>query len=153
MGEVGDAFQRLAGTSGGPTLTGAVTAIVGTLSTWGGTSPAAMDRDLSAAGHGDTASTTDPVGAWDLSATRAAGMELLDALMLAHWAQAELSVAEHTLIESARRARVSWQAIAPALGVASRQAAERRFLRLTPAMAPTAGPSTVDSKAGYRSDD
>jgi hypothetical protein len=142
MVDVGDAFGQLTSTNDGPTLAGAVTAIVTTLSAWGGTSPIAE-------GGGDAASMADPVGTSDPSVTGAAGIELLDALVLLHWVQAELSVAEHTLIESARRAGVSWQAIAPALGVASRQAAERRFLRLAPAVAPTAGPSTVDVDAGH----
>ncbi len=59
--------------------------------------------------------------------------QLLDALAQLRWAQAELETAEHRLITAARAAGVSWQALAPALGVASRQAAERRYLRLTPA--------------------
>jgi hypothetical protein len=65
--------------------------------------------------------TTDraPVGA----------VELLDALVLLRWAQAQLAGLEPTLIAAARAGGVSWQALAPALGVASRQAAERRYLR------------------------
>ena len=59
--------------------------------------------------------------------------QVLDALPRLRWAQAELESAEHRLISAARAAGVSWQALAPALGVASRQAAERRYLRLTPA--------------------
>jgi hypothetical protein len=39
---------------------------------------------------------------------------------------------EPTLIEAARAGGVSWAGIAPALGVTSRQAAERRYLRLRP---------------------
>ncbi|GIF01452.1 hypothetical protein Ari01nite_89160 [Paractinoplanes rishiriensis] len=57
------------------------------------------------------------------------GAELLDALVLLHRAQAELAGLEPVLIAAARAAGVSWQALAPALGVASRQAAERRYLR------------------------
>jgi hypothetical protein len=55
--------------------------------------------------------------------------ELLDALVLLRWAQTELAGIEPTLIAAARAAGLSWQALAPALGVASRQAAERRYLR------------------------
>ncbi len=40
---------------------------------------------------------------------------------------------EHGLIESARDAGASWADLASPLGVASRQAAERRYLRLRPA--------------------
>jgi hypothetical protein len=54
---------------------------------------------------------------------------LLDALVLLRWAQGKLASLEPTLIAGARAAGLSWQALAPALGVASRQAAERRYLR------------------------
>jgi hypothetical protein len=60
---------------------------------------------------------------------------LLDALVLLRWAQTELAAVEPALITAARTAGVSWQELAPALGVASRQAAERRYLRLAPASA------------------
>jgi hypothetical protein len=39
---------------------------------------------------------------------------------------------EPELITAAREQKVSWAALAPALGVTSRQAAERRYLRLRP---------------------
>jgi hypothetical protein len=57
--------------------------------------------------------------------------ELLDALVLLRRVQAELSELEPALISAARSAGISWQSLAPALGVASRQAAERRYLRGT----------------------
>ena len=57
--------------------------------------------------------------------------EILDALVLLRWAQSELAGLEPILIAAARAAGLSWQALAPALGVASRQAAERRYLRST----------------------
>ncbi|MEU8222445.1 hypothetical protein AB0B82_07360, partial [Kribbella sp. NPDC048915] len=46
--------------------------------------------------------------------------------------QDQLQAWEPLLIGAARERGASWAAIAPALGVASRQAAERRFLRLNP---------------------
>ena len=67
------------------------------------------------------------------------GVELLDALVLLRWAQTELVSLEPVLIAAARAAGVSWQALAPALGVTSRQAAERRYLRS--ASAPTDKPT------------
>ena len=83
--------------------------------------------------------------------------DLLDALVLLRWVQGELAVIEPVLIAAARRAGVSWQSLAPALGVASRQAAERRYLRLAPAIAGTAdstGDERVraerDRRAGHR---
>jgi hypothetical protein len=67
--------------------------------------------------------------------------QLLDALVLLRWAQTERAGIEPTLIAAARAAGVSWQALAPALGVASRQAAERRYLRST--SAPTNQPGAT----------
>ncbi|MFC4071848.1 hypothetical protein [Actinoplanes subglobosus] len=66
------------------------------------------------------------------------GPDLLNALVLLRWAQTELAGLEPVLIAAARTAGVSWQTLAPALGVASRQAAERRYLRST--AAPTRRP-------------
>ena len=57
--------------------------------------------------------------------------DLLDALVLLRRVQSELAGVEPIVIAAARAAGVSWQALAPALGVASRQAAERRYLRST----------------------
>jgi hypothetical protein len=65
----------------------------------------------------------------------AGATDLLDALVLLRWAQNELAAVEPALIRAARAAGASWQQLAPALGVASRQAAERRYLRLSPASA------------------
>jgi hypothetical protein len=82
---------------------------------------------------------------------------LLEALVLLRRAQKELADIEPILIAAARAAGVSWQALAPALGVASRQAAERRYLRS--ASAPTDQPDATrdarvqaerDRRAGQR---
>lgn len=78
-------------------------------------------------------SLEDAVAAVTAAVRDGSPAQVLDALALLRWAQAELESAEHRLITAARDAGVSWQALAPALGVASRQAAERRYLRLTPA--------------------
>jgi len=53
--------------------------------------------------------------------------------------QEQLAAWEPLLIGAARDCGVSWAAIAPALGVASRQAAERRYLRLNPHATDSAG--------------
>ncbi|GLZ40559.1 HSP18 transcriptional regulator [Actinokineospora sp. NBRC 105648] len=58
--------------------------------------------------------------------------DVLAALGLLRHIRDELADWEPRLIEAARVAGVSWARIAPALGVASRQAAERRYLRLRP---------------------
>lgn len=73
--------------------------------------------------------------------------ELLDALVLLRQVQAELTALEPALIAAARAAGVSWQALAPALGVASRQAAERRYLR---AAVTPADPGTGTGDGGTR---
>jgi hypothetical protein len=82
---------------------------------------------------------------------------LLDALVLLRWARDQLAAAEPRLITAARAAGASWQALAPALGVTSRQAAERRYLRLVPAAADQAGTTRDervraerDRRAGHR---
>jgi hypothetical protein len=54
------------------------------------------------------------------------------ALTLLRQLREELAGWEPELITAAREQKVSWAALAPALGVTSRQAAERRYLRLRP---------------------
>ncbi|RAS69943.1 hypothetical protein C8D87_101243 [Lentzea atacamensis] len=56
--------------------------------------------------------------------------QVLAALMLLRQLRDELSGWEPQLIEAARALGTSWADLAPALGVASRQAAERRYLRV-----------------------
>jgi hypothetical protein len=98
----------------------------------------------------------DPSGQLDLPAavrliaataarTPADDAPFLDALVLLRWAQAELTALEPVLIAAARTGGASWQDLAPALGVASRQAAERRYLRLVPAT-PEQDGSTRDER-------
>jgi hypothetical protein len=71
--------------------------------------------------------------------------ELLHALAMLRQLREELAAWEPRLIEAARQQGVSWAQLAPALGVASRQAAERRYLRVRPATADEAG-STADER-------
>lgn len=56
--------------------------------------------------------------------------EVLGALMLLRHLRDELSGWEPQLIEAARALGTSWADLAPVLGVASRQAAEKRYLRV-----------------------
>jgi hypothetical protein len=89
--------------------------------------PAPTSKDLATVIATITATahpTTDDDGS-------AGPVDLLDALTLLRWAQTELARLEPILITAARNNGISWQALAPALGVASRQAAERRYLRNT----------------------
>lgn len=58
--------------------------------------------------------------------------DVLAALGELHALLEDLRAWEPLLIEAARAQGVSWSALAPALGVTSRQAAERRYLRMRP---------------------
>jgi hypothetical protein len=117
--QAADAFHRLTDSAEQPDLSTVIRVIAAIAA-----QPAA-DSTAGRPGPGDTA--------------------LLDALVLLRWAQAELGALEPALIAAARSAGASWQALAPALGVASRQAAERRYLRLVPATAEQSG-STRDQR-------
>ncbi|SER03107.1 hypothetical protein SAMN05216188_107135 [Lentzea xinjiangensis] len=84
----------------------------------------------------------------DYEAVRAAAAqpgsatEVLSALMLLRQLRDELSGWEPQLIEAARALGTSWAELAPVLGVASRQAAEKRYLRVRR----TGEPGTVDER-------
>jgi hypothetical protein len=60
------------------------------------------------------------------------GPALLAALVALRDLREEIASWEAPLIAAARDAGVSWADLAPALGLSSRQAAERRYLRLRP---------------------
>lgn len=77
------------------------------------------------------------------AASDMADEELLEALELLHALRDQLTSWEPQLIAAARDRGVSWQRLATVLGVASRQAAERRFLRLAPS---TTGEITADGR-------
>ncbi|TCC47344.1 hypothetical protein E0H73_43165 [Kribbella pittospori] len=71
--------------------------------------------------------------------TTASSDDVLAALAGLRAVQDRLAAWEPLLIGAARARGASWAAIAPALGVASRQAAERRYLRLNPHATDPAG--------------
>ncbi|TQS45455.1 hypothetical protein FL583_08710 [Cryptosporangium phraense] len=70
---------------------------------------------------------------------------VLSALATLREVRAELARWEPLLVDAARALGVSWHDLAPALGVASRQAAERRYLRSRPARDDESG-STRDER-------
>lgn len=81
--------------------------------------------------------------------------DLLDALNRLRAVREQLAGWEPELAAAARERGASWAALAPALGVGSRQAAERRFLRLQPsATGEATGEARVraerDRRAGER---
>lgn len=65
--------------------------------------------------------------------------QVLAALTLLRELRSQIAGWEPELIEAARALGTSWADLAPALGVASRQAAERRYLRVRPSPDGTAG--------------
>jgi hypothetical protein len=76
---------------------------------------------------------TSPIGGQDRAGPGSvSSTDVLAALAGLRALQDQLAVWEPVLIGAARDRGASWAAIAPALGVASRQAAERRYLRLNP---------------------
>jgi len=80
--------------------------------------------------------------------------QLLAALATLRAVRERLAEWEPELIAEARNRGISWAALAPALGVASRQAAERRFLRLRPsATGERTGEARVDAERDRRAGD
>jgi hypothetical protein len=83
-----------------------------------------------------------------------AAPRLLAALEALRAVREQLGEWEPELIAVARAGGLSWAALAPALGVASRQAAERRFLRLRPsATGEVTGEARVDAERDRRAGD
>lgn len=79
---------------------------------------------------------------------------LLAALVALKAVREQLAAWEPELIAAARAGGTSWTALAPALGVASRQAAERRFLRLRPSDGgESTGEARVDAERDRRAGD
>jgi len=84
----------------------------------------------------------------------AAPDQVLTALAALRSVREQLGAWEPELIAAARAGGASWASLAPALGVASRQAAERRFLRLRPsATGETTGEARVDAERDRRAGD
>ncbi|MCT4357574.1 type III effector protein [Streptomyces sp. Je 1-79] len=71
--------------------------------------------------------------------------QALASLMLLRQVREQLAAWETGLIETARDAGASWADLADPLGVASRQAAERRYLRGRPGAAGTTGEQRVQA--------
>ncbi|MFD3356611.1 type III effector protein [Streptomyces fradiae] len=104
-----------------------VAAAAAALSTIGEAVRAARDAPP-AAGGAAPAAAGGPSGPPEPPAAE----EALAALLLLREVRRQLADWEPALIEAARAAGVSWADLAGPLGVASRQAAERRYLRLRP---------------------
>ncbi|MEU6079418.1 type III effector protein [Streptomyces sp. NPDC047108] len=79
--------------------------------------------------------------------------QALAALSLLREVRESLASWESGLIEAAREAGVSWAQLAHPLGVASRQAAERRYLRLRPGAAGSTGEQRIQDTRDRRAAD
>jgi hypothetical protein len=80
--------------------------------------------------------------------------DVLTSLVVLRRLREELACWEPELITAAREQGASWARIAPALGVTSRQAAERRYLRLRPsATGETTGEERVRAERDKRAAD
>ncbi|MFF4709261.1 type III effector protein [Streptomyces sp. NPDC001297] len=79
--------------------------------------------------------------------------QALASLMLLRQVRERLAGWETSLIETARDAGASWADLASPLGVASRQAAERRYLRGRPGAAGTTGEQRVTATRQARAAD
>ncbi|MFE2877354.1 HSP18 transcriptional regulator [Streptomyces roseus] len=77
----------------------------------------------------------------------------LAALLMLREVREQLAGWESGLIETARDQGASWADLAGPLGVASRQAAERRYLRLRPGAAGTTGEQRVQATRDTRAAD
>ncbi|MER7394669.1 type III effector protein [Streptomyces sp. NPDC000151] len=79
--------------------------------------------------------------------------QALAALLLLREVRDQLAAWEPGLIEEARNAGASWADLAHPLGVSSRQAAERRYLRLRPGNPGTTGEQRVQATRNRRAAD
>jgi hypothetical protein len=107
------------------------------------TAAAASLERIGAAVHDAHASRTT-------GARPANSAQFLVALTLLRELRTQIAAWEPELIDAARSHGASWAQLAPALGVASRQAAERRYLRLRPSTAD--GASTGDARVAAERD-
>lgn len=83
----------------------------------------------------------------------ASSEEVLAALLMLRELREQLAGWEPGLIEAARAAGSSWADLAHPLGVASRQAAERRYLRVRPGTPGTTGEQRVQATRSRRAAD
>ncbi|MEV5279452.1 type III effector protein [Streptomyces sp. NPDC051994] len=83
----------------------------------------------------------------------ASAEEALAALLMLRELRDQLAGWEPGLIEAARAAGSSWADLAHPLGVASRQAAERRYLRVRPGIPGTTGEQRVQATRNRRAAD
>ncbi|MFD0267771.1 HSP18 transcriptional regulator [Streptomyces sp. NPDC127106] len=94
-----------------------------------------------------------PAAGTPAAAPQAGPHPALAALLMLREVREQLAGWESGLIETARGQGASWADLAGPLGVASRQAAERRYLRLRPGAAGTTGEQRVQATRDMRAAD
>jgi hypothetical protein len=99
------------------------------------------------------ASSSGADGSSSSAPSRTAPEHALAALLLLREVREQLATWEPGLIETARAAGASWADLAHPLGVASRQAAERRYLRVRPGASGSTGEERVHSTRQRRAAD
>ncbi|MFC6063706.1 hypothetical protein [Streptomyces ochraceiscleroticus] len=87
------------------------------------------------------------------AAPQASAEQALAALLLLRRLRDQLAGWETGLIETAREAGASWADLAQPLGVANRQSAERRYLRLRPGAPGTTGEERIQATRDQRAAD
>ncbi|MCX2968074.1 type III effector protein [Streptomyces sp. TRM70308] len=92
-------------------------------------------------------------GAPDAASGPPTADQALAALLALREVREQLACWEPPLIEAARQAGASWAELAPPLGVASRQAAERRYLRVRPGAPGSTGEQRVQATRDRRAAD
>ncbi|MGW1892399.1 type III effector protein [Streptomyces sp. NPDC002004] len=95
------------------------------------------------------AAETSPPGQAD-GRGQTSSEQALSALLLLRQLRDQLGGWEAGLIETARDAGASWADLAHPLGVASRQAAERRYLRIRPGAHGTTGEQRIQATRDHR---
>ncbi|MFD4653219.1 type III effector protein [Streptomyces sp. NPDC055817] len=109
---------------------------------------AAALKAINEAVHGAQDAQSPPVEGEQVSSD-----EALAALLMLRELREQLAGWEPGLIETARAAGTSWADLAHPLGVASRQAAERRYLRVRPGTPGTTGEQRVQATRNRRAAD
>ncbi|WP_329172959.1 type III effector protein [Streptomyces sp. NBC_01477] len=108
---------------------------------------AALETIRTALRHASSAQPGDDPGAAE------GRQQALASLLLLREVREQLAGWETGLIETARSAGASWADLAAPLGVASRQAAERRYLRLRPGTPGSTGEERVNATRSRRAAD
>ncbi|MEU5656797.1 type III effector protein [Streptomyces sp. NPDC047737] len=116
------------------------------------TSFAAATTALSAIDEAVRIAQAPPPGE-DSAGEQASSEQALAALLLLRELRDRLAGWEPGLIEAARAAGTSWADLAQPLGVTSRQAAERRYLRVRPGAPGTTGEQRVQATRSDRAAD